>query len=275
MGVSDVMDALIDVARRLVDQLAAAAPVMLAALGLLVAGWLAGWLLSKGVARLIVRWAPGLEERTTRVTLTRFGYQRRVSELIGGLVFWVVLAVFVVAAVETLGMPVLAAWVGQVGALLPRLFLGGLIVVVGLLAGSVARDAVAAAARAGNAPQADLLGRAAQAGVVVIAVVTGLEQVGVDSGFLTAMMAVLAGGAFGGVALAFALGARTEVGNIVAMHYVRQTFHPGQLVELGEVRGRIHAFTKTTVVLNVDDGQAHVPGRMFSDRVIDLPGSEG
>ncbi len=275
MGVSDVMDALIDVARRLVDQLAAAAPVMLAALGLLVAGWLAGWLLSKGVARLIVRWAPGLEERTTRVTLTRFGYQRRVSELIGGLVFWVVLAVFVVAAVETLGMPVLAAWVGQVGALLPRLFLGGLIVVVGLLAGSVARDAVAAAARAGNAPQADLLGRAAQAGVVVIAVVTGLEQVGVDSGFLTAMMAVLAGGAFGGVALAFALGARTEVGNIVAMHYVRQTFHPGQLVELGEVRGRIHAFTKTTVVLNVDDGQAHVPARMFSDRVIDLPGSEG
>ena len=188
--------------------------------------------------------------------------------------FWAVLVVFVAAAVETLGLPVVAAWVGQVGALLPRLLVGALILVVGLFVGSIAREAASAAARAGGAARADLLGRVAQGAIVVTAVVTGLEQVGVDSRFLTSMIMVVAGAALGGTALAFAFGARTEASNIVAMHYVRQVYRVGQLIQLGSVRGRIAAFTKTTVVVDAGDGQAHIPARMFSDQVTELPAPE-
>ena len=265
---------LLDVARRLMDQLAAFAPSLLGALGLLAGGWLAGRLLARGVTKLIDTLAPSLEERATRLTLRRLGVERRLAELAGRFVFWAVLAVFVAAAVETLGLPVLAGWLAALGGLLPRLFLGALLVVTGLFVGSLARGAVSAAAHAGGAGRADLLGRAAQAAIVMTAVVTGLDQVCVDSRFLTAMIAVTAGAALGGIALAFAFGARTEVSNIVAMYYVRQTFRAGQLIRLGGVRGRIAAFTRTTVVVDASDGQAHVPARMFSDQVAELPESE-
>ncbi len=274
MDAANGIGVLLDVAQQMLDQLAAFAPALLAAAGLLAAGWLAGWLLSRGVTKLVDKLAPGLEERANRLTLRRLGIERRLAELVGRFVFWVVLAVFAAAAIETLGLPVLAAWVGQLGALLPRLFVGAIIVVVGLFVGSLARDAAAAAARAGGADRADLLGRVVQAAVVVTAVVAGLEQVGVDSSFLTSMIVVIAGAALGGMALAFAFGARTEVGNIVAMYYVRQAYRTGQLIRLGDVHGRIAAFTKTTVVVDVRDGQAHVPARMFSDQVTELPASE-
>ena len=274
MDASRGLAVLRDVAQQMLDQLAALAPSLLGALGLLAAGWLAGWLLARGVTKLIDTLAPGLEERATRLTLRRLGIERRLAELVGRFVFWVVLAVFAAAAVETLGLPVLAAWMGQLGALLPRLLVGALIVVIGLFVGSLARDAVAAAARAGGTDRADLLGRAVQAAVVVPAVVTGLEQVGVDSRFLTSMIVMVAGGALGGTALAFAFGARTEVSNIVAMHYVRQVYRTGQRIQVGAVRGRIAAFTTTTVVVAVPNGQAHVPARMFSDQVTELHESE-
>ena len=274
MDAANGIAVLLDVAQQMLDQVAAFAPALLGAAGLLAAGWLAGWLLSRGVTKLVDKLAPGLEERANRLTLRRLGIERRLAELVGRFVFWVVLAVFAAAAIETLGLPVLAAWVGQLGALLPRLFVGAIIVLVGLFVGSLARDAAAAAARAGGADRADLLGRVVQSAVVVTAVVAGLEQVGVDSSFLTSMIVVIAGAALGGMALAFAFGARTEVGNIVAMYYVRQAYRTGQLIRLGDVHGRIAAFTKTTVVVDVRDGQAHVPARMFSDQVTELPASE-
>ena len=163
--------------------------------------------------------------------------------------------------------PLLTAWLVQVGALLPRLLVAIVIVVVGLVAGRIARNAVTAGARAGRLARADLLGRAAQFVVVTSAVVTGVDQVGVDSRFLTAIVAIVLGSALGGTALAFAFGARTEVSNLVAMHYVRQVYRQGQLISVGEVRGRIREFTKTTVIVAMDDGDAHLPGRLFSDQV--------
>lgn len=274
MNATNGLTALLGVAQRMLDQLAAFAPTLLGALGLLLGGWLVGRLLARGITKLIDTLIPGLEERATRVTLARLGIERRLAELVGRFVFWVVLVVFAAAAVETLGLPVVAAWVGQLGALLPRLLVGGLIVVVGLFVGSVAREAVSAAARAGGAARADLLGRIVQGAVVVTAVVTGLEQVGVDSRFLTMMMVIVAGGAIGGIALAFAFGARMEVSNLVAMHYVRQAYRTGQLIQVGGIGGRIAEFTRTTVIVATPDGQAHVPGRMFSEQVTTLPAAE-
>lgn len=274
MDVAGWFDVLFDVARQVLEQLAAFAPSLLGALGLVVSGWLAGWLLARGVTKAIDTLAPGLEERATRLTLRRLGIERRLAELAGRFVFWIVFALFVAAAVETLGLPVLADWVAQFGALLPRLFVGTLIVVTGLFVGSLARDATTAAARAGGAERADLLGRVVQVAVVAAAVVTGLDQVGFDSRFLTLMIAIVGGGVLGGTVLAFAFGARTEVSNIVAMYYVRQVYRTGQLIQLGDVRGRIAAFTKTTVLVDVRGGQAHVPARTFSTQVTELPASE-
>lgn len=170
--------------------------------------------------------------------------------------------------------PLLTAWLVQLGVLLPRLLIATLIVVAGLVVGRIARNAVTAGARAGRLARADLLGRAAQFVVVAAAIVTGVDQVGVDSRFLTAVIAIVLGSALGGTALAFAFGARTEVGNLVAMHYVRQVHRPGQLISLGDVRGRIREFTKTTVIVAMDDGEAHLPGRLFSDQVARVPAAQ-
>jgi hypothetical protein len=81
---------------------------------------------------------------------------------------------------------------------------------------------------------------------------------------------VTVGVALGGAALAFALGARTEAGNVVAMHYVRQTYRVGQAVAIKGVRGRIQELTATGVVLESGGREIRVPGRVFSEEVSEV-----
>ena len=150
------------------------------------------------------------------------------------------------------------------------LLLGGLLVLAGLLVGVLARDAVTTAATAAGLAQAGWLGRLVQVVIVTAAVVTGMDHVGIDSQFVTAMLTVTVGGLLGGTALAFAFGARTEVSNMVAMHYVRQSFRPGQTVKLAGVTGQIKEFTTTGAVLDTATSRVRVPGCIFSDHIVEV-----
>ena len=265
MDATGIINSLTAAAERLAAQLEAVVPALLAALAFLFFGWLVGRLLARGVTSLIDRLVPGVEASASRLIAARLGIERRLAEVAGSFVFWIVLAVFALAAVETLGLPVLAAWMGQLGALLPRLFLGGLIVVVGLLVGAVARDAATAAARAGGMERAAFLGRAAQVAVILVAAVTGASQLGIDTGPLTLMVTVTGGALLAGAALAFALGAGPVAGNVIAAHYVQQAYRVGDTVQIGTTTGRIVEITQTAVLIESAEGRVLIPARKFSE----------
>ena len=119
-----------------------------------------------------------------------------------------------------------------------------------------------------------LLGRLAQVVVVMIAVVTGIDQVGVESRFLIAALTIVIAAVIGGAALAFGLGARTAVSNIIGAHYLRQTYRVGQTVRIGSVEGSIVAMTTTAVILETGGGRVLVPAKEFSEGVSVLVRSE-
>ena len=251
----------------LFDRAAIFMPSVLAAAGLILVGWIAARVLARGATRLVDYFAPNLEKRATEAATKPLGVERRVAEIVGSLVFWIVFVLFLGAATEALGLPVLAGWLATAAGLLPRVLVAGLIVIAGVLGGALARDAIVTAAHAAGLSRGDLLGQVAQVAIVVAAIVTGVEQVGINSQFLTSVLTVTVGVALGGAALSFAFGARTEVSNIIAMHYVRRAYRVGQTVRVGDTRGTILELTSTTVILESSDSRVRVPGRLFSDHI--------
>jgi small-conductance mechanosensitive channel len=260
---TSVRDALQPIARSATEII----PDLLGALALLVGGALLARFLRVWGARLIDR-LPWLGRgRTVEGALRRMGIERTVGELVGGVLFWVVFVIFLTAATETLGLPVLATWLRGVSDYLPRVLLAVLIVVVGLLGGALARDAIGTAVSVVGMEQRAILGRAAQAVIVLVAVVTAIDQLGIDSRFFTAIVGLVAGAVIGGTALAFGLGARTTVSNIIACHYVRQTYRIGQVVRVGDMQGAIAEITTTAVILEAPGRRILVPAKEFSEKV--------
>jgi small-conductance mechanosensitive channel len=221
-------------------------------------------LLAVRLIRAIERVVPG---RALRGGLPRLTIERRISDIIGLIVFWTVLLFFIAAAADTIGLPLLGASVSGLGFYVPRLLGAVLVVVIGLVVGNLARDAVTATAAAAGAPFAAAVGQIVRVAILVAASLIAVGQLGIDITLLTAILSVTVAAVLGAFALAFGLGARTAVSNIIGAHYLRQMFQAGHTVRFGAIEGTVAAITSTSVVVQVPDGQVVIPAKQFSESV--------
>jgi hypothetical protein len=254
--------------------LTAFAPRLLAAAGLAFVGWLAGRLLRFLTVRLLRGWGSRVASGIGRLLGSRSAEQEArgialrhpVAEAAGAVVFWLAFLFFAAAATEALGLPVVSAWLGGIAAYLPRLLVAALIVLLGFLAGSLARSTLAATAASAGFAYAEPVGRASQAIIVMASAIVAFDQLGIQVTFLTVLAAIVTGTLMGGAALAFGLGARTAVSSIIASHYLLKTYRVGHHVRIGAFEGRIVQFTPTAVVIATAEGQAMVPAKEFSEQ---------
>lgn len=242
------------------------APLLLGAAVTLLVGWLVARLV-RGLIRRVV-------SRTLGQVEHRWGIDRAVEDsgvrstipwVVSVFAFWVVLLFFAASALELLGLEIVSGVVSRLTYYLPNLLGATGVVVGGVVLGKLARTVVASAARSAGIARPEEAGRLARAALLMVAVVVALDQIGVDAQLLVVLMAVVVGASFAGAALAFGLGARTAVSNIIGAYYASQTYRVGQAVRIGEVEGRIVQTTPTAVLLDTADGQVLVPARRFSE----------
>jgi small-conductance mechanosensitive channel len=145
-----------------------------------------------------------------------------------------------------------------------------LVLLAGWLAANVVRNAVQAAANTAGVLYGPALAQIARVGIVLLAALIAINELGLDITILTMTVTVVLGAVVGGFALAFGLGARTAVSNIVGAHYLRQVARTGQTIRLGDVQGEIVAITATAVVLKHAEGRVIVPAKQFNETMSTL-----
>ena len=263
--------ALAQIVARLIEYL----PSVLGAMLLLLAGWLVARIL-RGVA---VRGMGVLELVLHRVFRGRGAGAPALPsssiEIVGSILFWVVILFFVAAATQVLGLAVFSAWLKDLVSYLPTLVAGALIILAGVLLSGLARDVTIAALPGLPERQRLLLGRIVQGTLLLAAVVVGADQIGIRVTFLVILAAIVAGAAIGGVALAVSLGARTFIGNLIGAHYLRQAFGIGQRVRVAGYEGNIVDLTAVSLVLETDEGRVTLPGKVFNEEPIVLVVARG
>jgi len=111
--------------------------------------------------------------------------------------------------------------------------------------------------------------------LLLVVAVVAIDQVGIDSQLLIVATEILIASVIGGAALAFALGSRTTVGNILALHYLAQVYKVGQRVRLDDLEGEIVELKKTGVVIDSPAGRVFVPAREFSEKRSTLVSGDG
>lgn len=248
------------------EALRAYLPVLLASLGLLMAGWVIAILLRIVTGRLLGGAYRLIKSRRLQDDVKAAGLEAAAPDWISRFVFWIVFSLFIVAAVDKLGLPVLSNLLSGFAFYLPNLLAAVLIILAGILGGHIARGAVSRLSASAGVARWELLGRSVQVAILLAAVLVAVDQVGIDIRFLVAMVIIILGSVFGGMALAFGLGARTLVGNLMASHYLGQIYRAGETVEIDGVRGRILEWTPTAVILDTPEGRTMIPAGHFGDR---------
>lgn len=245
-------------------------PKLVGALLLLLIGWLIARLLRSIGTNVVMT----LERVLSQSSIARTGASVKLplvsARMLGSILFWLVLLFFVTAATEVMGLEIFTAWLAQLVGYLPTVAAGGLIIVVGVLASRMARQLVEAAPVGEVRAQRELLGRMAQAVILITAILVGADQVGIRVTFLVIMAAVIVAALVGAAALAISLASRSYVANLIGSHYLRQTYAIGQQVRVDGHEGKILEMSATSLVLETRDGRVSLPAKLFNDAAIVL-----
>lgn len=238
---------------------------LVTALVLLVVGALLAIILRALAVRIVSAVDRAMPGHDFRTSFAGFARERHVSVIVGAVVFWGVLLFFIATAADALGLPLLSSAVASISDFVPRVLGAVLILVTGLVIGGVARSAVTAAAAGAGTSFAPGLGQIVRLAIIIAAALIAVAEMGVDITLLTAIFSVALAAMLGGFAIAFGLGARTAVSNIIGSHYLRQTYEVGQTVSVGGIEGTIAELTSTAVILNAAEGRVVVPAKQFGE----------
>jgi small-conductance mechanosensitive channel len=242
-------------------------PNLLGAALLLAAGWLVAKLLRFIASRFLRRLHRLIPGRALGREIKSSGFDRLTTDLVSTVIFWAVFLFFVAAATEALGLSAVTSGLGRLAGYLPAVLASVLILLSGLVLGNLAQSVVTRAGSTANLAYADAAGRAVKAGIVLLAGVVALDQIGIDSTLLILITAIVIGVVLGGLALAFGLGARGVVSNIIASHYMNQAYRVGQRIRVGEVEGRIEEIQPAYLVIDGVEGRVLVPAKQLVETI--------
>jgi small-conductance mechanosensitive channel len=262
------------VVKELTDAIITFLPDLLGALALLLVGWAGAFILRW----LIHRFGKGLDAIMNvvhrwlgkKVTRPRWS----ISSLVGDIAFWITLIYVFSAAADQLGLNTLANWILGLLGYLPRVVISIFILMLGYLISEGVRKFIVSLADSSDYQYGLTLGYLASGLILAFTLLLGLAQLGLDVTVFANIITLAAAALFGGIALAFGIGAGDSVRNVMASHYVRKAYRPGQRVRILGIEGEVVELTPVEVILVTGDGEARIPARQFLDNIALIIDSE-
>jgi small-conductance mechanosensitive channel len=261
-----VRQSLLDLASAFIAYL----PDLLFAIILLVIGWLLARFLRASATRINNYVNRLLETIAPTGRLASFRLSGRGTTLVGHLLYWLVLFIFVAAAARAAEFETLTYWLDEVVGLLPNLLGGATIVLIGYAVSIAVRDLVSTTLASAEIRQSEQIGVLVQWTALLAGIVLALEQIGIDVTFLIVVLAIVLGGAVAGVAIAFGFGARSLVESLIGAQYLQRQYMTGQTLAVGPHAGRVLEIGATSITLETDDGRTTLPGSVYFDERITL-----
>lgn len=232
-------------------------PNLFGALVVVLLGFVVAKLLDTLLSKLLAKFGLDRLMAGTGLTklLSRAGLKVPISTLIGKIVYWFVLLIFLVSAAESLGLQRVSATLDMLALYLPKVFGAALVLLVGVLLAQLVNGVVRGAAEGVGLDYSAGLGRVAQWLVIVISISVAISQLEVKTDLLNHVIVIALITVGLAVALAMGLGSREIAGQILAGIYVREMFQVGQQVRIGEVEGQIEEIGTVKTTLLTDEGE--------------------
>ncbi|MBL9083886.1 MAG: mechanosensitive ion channel [Planctomycetales bacterium] len=255
-------------------QIAALGPNVLAMVVVLVVGYFVAKVLDRAVAALCH--SCGLQtaaERSGLVTsMKQVGLAGNVPTLIGRIVFWLTMCVFLSAAFNILGLTEVSAAVDGLVAYVPKLLIATAIVIVGLLVATFLRGVVATSADRVGVSYAEYLANGCYYILALMTFLAAAEKLDINFKLFEQLIVIAFAALALGVGLAVGLGGKEVMGGILAGYYTRQRLQNGDRVQVAGMDGIVRDVgAVSTTIETQEDGLVNrrtVPNvRMISEAV--------
>ena len=219
----DTINIAVEPLRAFLVQIGAYLPRLGVALAIALAGWLVAKALRFGTVKALR--ALNFHVLTERAGVDEFlqqgGSRRDTADLIGLIVFWLVMLGALIVAFNGLGLSQVTDVLSKVLLFLPKLLVGLLVVVFGLYFARFVGQSVQAWCRGADIGDAELIGRIVRYAIVTFVVLIAIDHIDIGSGLVQQTFLILLGGVVLGLALAFGIGGKDRAAAMLERWFPR------------------------------------------------------
>lgn len=214
----------VDSLRSFLTQLGGFLPRLLGALLILFIGWIVARWLRTGVRKLlqVVRFDEVSKKSGVDDMLSQGGVTLTANGVIAALIYWLVMLVTLLAAIDSLGLAVASDALNRVVLYLPNVVVAVLILIFGALFGNLIRGIVGTYLANAQVAGARTISTIAQYAILVFAASVALVQLGIGQELVTSAFQIAFGAVCLALALAFGLGGRDWASRMIDKTFRKQ-----------------------------------------------------
>lgn len=200
---SEQFEILLESSQQFLNEIARAIPQIIGALLILLIGWLVAKLVKKIIVKLLklvkLNWLT--EKSGVDRFLKRGGLKITVIDLIGILIYWIIMLIVIMAALNTLQLTSAKELFNQIILYIPNIIVSIIVLLLGLYAAKFVSKAITVSLKNMNENSAQLIGNIAYYAIVVLTIFIVLSQLNIAENIVTIAFLLI----FGAFCLAFGL----------------------------------------------------------------------
>ncbi|HPF68058.1 MAG TPA: hypothetical protein PLC20_10315 [Flavobacteriales bacterium] len=252
-----------------------ALPGLLSGLLVLLVGWLIARVLRWTTGRLLKRLGldAAAEKSGLDRQLQRFG-GLKLSKLIGLVVYWAVLLVFLLASADVMGLETVTRGVEGFLAYLPTLLSALAIFVIGLVIAEKVKQGMSTLMSSVGIGGGKVVAQVLFGLVALFMTITALNVAGIDTTLITSNILIVIGGVLIAFGIAYGLAARGILTNILSSYYGRDRIKPGQRIRIGQDEGVVERIDSIAITLDTGDRKVMLPCSVLTTERIEVLGEE-
>ena len=231
-------------------------PQVIVAVVIMIVGYFIASILRKFISTLLskVKFDELLDKAGVGSIFRKIGVKGSASELLGKVVFWIVILFVVKSAADKLGIDDVSAIINKIMDFLPKVFVSGIIMLVGFMVADIIRNAVYGTLDALGLEYAGALAKIIFGFIFIIVLTVALSQLGIETELLIASVQIILASLGLGLALCLGFGLKKLANQVVSGVYARDLFKVGTVIEYQGEEVKVAGVGPVTTKLMRNDG---------------------
>lgn len=236
-------------------------PNILGALLVLLLGWIITKILVYVLKRFLklVKVDKFMDDLKQREVFGTMNLTFQLSNVIIGIVKFVLLLIFLTVALEILNWHVISQEIGNLLRYLPKLLSAIILFSIGLYIANFVRKAIAGFFSSFDMIGSKIISQLVYYIIVIIITVTSLNQAEIDTTIITNNLTLVLGAFLVAFAIAFGLGSKDVIQKLLFSFYSNKKYEVGQQIVVNGTKGEILSIDNICITLKTGTGKLTIP----------------
>lgn len=199
--------------------------------------------------------------------ITTIGIKQTPSQLLAGLLFWLIMLFTFITAAEFVGLTGFVETLRTIAMYIPNLMAALIILVAGLFVAHFFRNGLQSGLKNIVPAAAKLIANFIYGLLVVIIVLTVLEQLSFDTQLIQTLLLVAFTGFALAVALAMGIGAAPQLKKILSSYYLKEHINTNDIILVQGEKGKVLSINSSSTEVQTEKGIIVIPNDQLLDQI--------